>query len=98
MVVSAEFDVGLHDDGVVALGQRVEQLVDRDRLVFLEAVPEILPLHHPRQRVGAGEAHQALGAQGSEPLAVVLDLGAFPVEDLPGLFLVGPGVGQDLVA
>ena len=49
---------------VVGLGQRVEELVERDGLAGLVALPEVAPLQHARHVVGGGQADEPVGAQG----------------------------------
>ena len=61
LVGAAEFDVGFERDGVVALHQRVEQLVHGDRLLFLEAFVEVVALEHLRDGVLGRQADQVVG-------------------------------------
>jgi hypothetical protein len=46
LIGTAELDVGLKRDGVVALGKRVEQLVQSDGLLFLESLVKLVALEH----------------------------------------------------
>jgi hypothetical protein len=55
LVRAAELDVRLDHHRVVALRQRVEELVDRDRLAALVSLLEVVPLEHARDGVAAGE-------------------------------------------
>ena len=98
LVRAAELDVRLERHRVVALGERVEQLVERDRLPRLPALLEVVALEDPRDRDPRGEAHEPGRAERAEPPAVELDDGLLGVEDLEGLLRVGPGVLLDLLA
>ena len=48
LVGSTQLDVSLQGDGVIALHQRVEELVYRDGLATLVALFEVIALEHPR--------------------------------------------------
>ena len=92
LVGAAHFDVGLERDGIVALRQRVEQLVHGDRDAFLVAFGEIVALEDARDGVLGGELDGVHPLQRLEPLAVEADLGLFGIEDFEDLRLVGLGV------
>ena len=98
LVGAAELDVGLEGDGVVPLAERVEELVDGDRLARLVALGEVVALEELGDGVAPGEADEPVGAEGAEPAGVEVDDGRLRVEDLEDLRLVGLGVGEDLVA
>ena len=98
LVGAAELDVGLQRDRVVALRERVEKLVDRDRLAALVALGEIVALEHARHRVLRGEPDHAVGAERRQPLRVERDLGLLAVEDHEHLVGVGLRVRLDLLA
>ena len=51
LVRAAELDVGVERDGVVALAERVEELVDGDRLLLPEPLREVVALEEARDRV-----------------------------------------------
>ena len=51
LVGAAELDVGLQRHRVVALHQRIQELVDRDRLLRGVALGEIVALEHARDGV-----------------------------------------------
>ena len=71
LVGAAELDVGLERDRVVALRQRIEEFVDRDRLLALIALGEVVALQHPRDRVLRRELDHAVRAERRQPLRVV---------------------------
>ena len=98
LVGAAELDIGLERDRVVALRQGIQQLVHRDRLLFHEALVEVLALQHLRDGELRGQADDAFVAQLVEPLAVEAHLGLVAIEDLEDLRLVGLGVLVDLLA
>ena len=93
LVGAAELDVGLERDRVVALHQRIQELVHRDRLPGLVALGEIVALEHAGDRVLGRELDHARGAHGAEPPGIEVNDGLFGVQDLEDLVLVGPGVG-----
>ena len=100
LVRAAELDVGLEVDRVLALGERVEELVERDRLAAAVAVLEVVALQHPRDGHVRGQADDVGEGHRAEPVAVVDDgelLGA-RVEHERGLLEVGLPVGAGLVA
>jgi hypothetical protein len=80
LVGAAQFQVAFQRDRVVALHQGVEELVDRDRRPRLEALVEVVALHHPGHRVLGGQLDHSAGAQGVAPLAVVANFGLFHVQ------------------
>jgi len=98
LVGTAEFQVGLQRHRVVALHQRVQQLVDGDRAAGAETLCKVVTLEHARQRVLRGQVDHAARAERVAPLAVVADLGLRRVEHEAGLAVVGLGVGFDLLA
>ena len=54
LIVAAKLDVGLEGDRIVCLNERIEELVQSDRLMGLIARAEIVALHHPSQGVLSG--------------------------------------------
>src|SRR5207253_1234947 len=70
---------------VVRLHQRVQQLRDRDGLVRLEALREVVALEDPRHGDRLGEADDLRVRQLPEPLTVEPDLRAPAVEHAEGL-------------
>src|SRR5512141_3056635 len=95
---SDEFHVRPQRHRVVPLEERVEELVDRDRALFLVPFPEIVPLEHPRHRHLCGDTDHLLYAQRRKPLGVEPDLGPRRIEDLENLLLVGDGVPLHVVS
>ena len=87
----------LERDRVVPLAERVEELVDGDRLLRREALGEVVALEKAGHRVLRREPDHSLGAEGREPAGVEVDDGRLRVEDLEDLRLVGLGVREDLV-
>ena len=98
LVGAAELEVALQRHRVVALHQRIEELVHADRRAGLEALVEVVALHHPRHGVLGRQLDHAARAERVAPLAVVADLGPRRVEHQAGLRVVGLGVGLDLLA
>ncbi len=63
LVRAAQFDIRLQRHRVIPLRQRIQQLVHRDRLLFLEALVKVLALQHLRHRVLRRQLDHALGAE-----------------------------------
>ena len=60
LVRAAELEVGVERDRVIALHQRVEELMHRDRQVFTETLREVIALKEAGKRVaGSNKAHGA---------------------------------------
>ena len=98
MVRGTQFNISLEGHRVLSLRERVQELVQADRLALLVALREILPLKQLRDgRLGAKFDH-AQRPQLNEPLAVEADLGHIRVQNLEHLLLVGFGVFENLVA
>ena len=72
--------------------------MQRDRLLFLEALVEVFALQHLRDGELRRQANDAFVAQLVEPLAVEAHFGLLAIEDLEDLRLVGFGVVVDLLA
>ena len=98
LIGAPQLDVGHHRHRVVALHQRVEKLVDRDRLVRPVALAEIVALEHARDRVARRQADHALRAELVRPLRVKQDLRLVGIEDLERLLPVRRRVRLDLLA
>ena len=93
LVGAAELDVGLQRDGVVALHQRIQEFVQRDGLVALVALAEVVALEHARDGVARGdldELRRAASAPNQRELKSTRV--RFAVEDLEDLLLVGARV------
>jgi hypothetical protein len=97
LVGAAELEVTLQRDRVVALHQRVQELVHADGRAGLVALVEVIALHHARHRVLGGELDHAARAERVAPLGVAADLRLLRVQDQRGLLEVGLGVGLDLL-
>ena len=97
LVGAAELHVRLHRHRVVALRERVEELVDGDRLAGLVALGEVIALEHARHRVVRGQLHDLGGGEAAQPARVEVDARAGAVEDLEHLRLVGARVRLDLL-
>ena len=75
LVGAAELDVGLHRHRVVALRQRIEKFVNRDRLVRPVALGEIVALEHARDGVCRGQRIMPAAPSASHPFRIEVDLG-----------------------
>jgi hypothetical protein len=92
LIGAAELDVALEHDGVVALHDGVEEFVDADGLLGLEALVEVFALEHLGDGGLGGEADQICVTELVEPLGVEADLGERAIEDAEDLLGVGLGV------
>src|SRR6267142_1561028 len=97
LVGAAQLHVGAERDRIVALGERVEELVEADRPARCVASGKILALQDARHRQVGGLANDVLEGERAEPLRVEPHLRAAHVEHLPELRLVRLGVAADLV-
>ena len=90
-----QLDIRDEMDRVVALRERVEELVDADWLTGVVALPEIASLEHLGDVVFRRQMHPAGAPEGFEPFAVEADLGLCGIEKLEDLCLVRLGVPID---
>ncbi len=93
LIRAAQFDIGPQGDRVVALHQRIEKLVDGDRLLAVEALAEVFALKHARYRVLRGEFDHVGGSHRPEPFAVETNFGLCPIQHLEHLIGVGLRIG-----
>ena len=98
LVGPAQLDIGLDGYGVVRLRHRIEELVQRDRLLLLVAVRK-----SSRSRIRATvnwlvSRSRSAKPSGVEPLRVAPQLGRVRVEDAERLVDVGLRVLVDLLA
>ena len=84
-------------DRVVRLRQRIEELVDRNRLAGLVPLLEVAPLEHLRHVVARSEPDQPVGAERAQPAGIEVDHGLVAIEDREDLRFVGLGVGRDFI-
>jgi len=98
LVGATQFQVGLQRHRVVALHQGIQEFMHGDGHAALEALGEIVTLHHARHRVARGQLDDAARAQGIAPFGVVADFGTRRIQHQAGLGVVGLGVGLDLLA
>ena len=83
--VAPSSNVRLQHHRVVGDQQRIENFVNRDRLVLLQARTEIFVLEHSREAVFCGELDHLLAGEFVEPFGVVADFGFFRIEDFEHL-------------
>ena len=98
LIGAAQFNVRTQRYRVIALHQRIEKLVDRDRLARRVALVEVVALQHPRYGIAGSQLHHPLRAHLGHPSGVELDAGEIRVEDFENLFFVGGGVLRNLLA
>jgi len=98
LIGAAKLDIGLESNRVVALSDRVEELMDGYRLLRSVALGEIVALEHTGDGKQAGQPGHLDCRHFSEPLHVEAQLGLLPIEHLENLVGVGAGVGFDILA
>ena len=98
LVRPPELKVRLQRHRVIALHQRIEQLVHRDGDAAPVASREIFPLQHARQGVTRCQLDHAARAQGIRPFRVVANLGTLRIKHQTSLAIVGCRIGFDLFA
>src|SRR5262249_35454829 len=98
LIGAPELDVRLERHRVVALRQRIEELVDGDGLPLAVALREVLALEHPRDGVLGGEADNAIRSERREPFRTESDLGLCAIEYQKDLVGVGRGVSVELLS
>jgi len=98
LVGAAEFHVRFHRHRVISLAQRIQQLVNGDRLSVSVALGEIIALEHPCDGMQSRQANQTRRTQRIEPDGIEADLGPAGIENLEYLLLVSPGVFDDLLS
>ncbi len=96
LVRPADLHVGPHHHRVVALHERIQELVYADGGLLFVAVLEIVAFQHPRHRHLGRQPHHVREAHQAEPVAVAHDLQPLHVQDLAGLFEIRLRIGQHL--
>ena len=76
--------------------ERVEELVERDRLPRRPPLLEVVALQDPRDGHAGREPYESFGAERGQPGAVELDGGLLRIEDPEGLSRIRRGVRLDL--
>src|SRR5437867_2476007 len=92
LVGTAQLDVRLQRHRVIPLDQRVQELVDADRLLIVITLVEIVALEHPGHAVVRAKMDELLGRESVHPAAVEVDEGPLGVQDFEDLPLVRLGV------
>ena len=95
LIGTAQLDVRLQRDRVIALQQRIEEFVNRDGLAAGVALFEVVALHHAGHGLLGRQLDHAGRTQLAQPGRVVLDAGLGGVEDLERLLGIGEGVMFD---
>ena len=96
LIGAAQLDVRSQRHRIERLHQRIQKLVDGDRLAGLVALLEIAALEHLRDVVVGGQLDEPVAAKRDQPAAVELHDGLLRIEQLEDLRLVGLGVALDL--
>ena len=92
LVGATKLNVGLQFNRVITLYQRVEKLVNRDRLAAVVAFAEVIAFQHARNR-GAGRQFDHVDAAfATHPLGVENDPGLLAIQDFENLLLIGLGI------
>ena len=102
MVGAPQFDIRLQRHGIISLHERIQEFMNADRLLILEALMKIIPLHHARDPIVRGQLDEIPRCHGAHPSAVEFNQGLFLIENLEDLPLIGLGIilhlrlGEDL--
>src|SRR3990167_3341328 len=98
LIGAAQFDIRLQRYRVITLNQRVEKLVNGDRLIGRIALAEVIALQHPRHGVLRGQPNEISWSHFVHPGGVEGDLGFRRIENLEHLSFIGLRVLQYLLA
>ena len=98
LIGSAEFQICLQGDRIVALHERVQEFVHRDRQFFLEALGKIIALQETGERVAARELNETGRTQRIAPLRVVANFRLVQIKHHAGLVQVSLSIGFNLFA
>jgi hypothetical protein len=98
LVRPAELEIAVDHHGVPPLHQRVDHLVDADRLVLLHPLLERVALDHARDGHAPGEPQEILEPEAVEPLGVAPHLRLRDVDHLLHLLDVRLKIALDLLA
>src|SRR5262249_42536320 len=98
LIGAAELDIRLHRDGIVALHERIQELMNRYGLTGGIAFCEVVALEHPCNGPRAGQADQPCRAELIGPFGIEQDLSTIGVEDLEDLVLIRFRVLQYLLS
>ena len=95
LIVTAEFDIGVDGDGVVALKDGVLKFGEADGDALFVAFGEIVAFEHAGDIDLAVEAKEIKAGEFGEPFSVAADFGFLGIEDFKDLVGVGFGVLLD---
>ncbi len=98
LIGPAQLDVRLEEHRVVGLHQRVQELVQRNRLARVVPLAEVAPFEHLRDVIARRQPNPVVTRHRAEPAAVEVHHGLHGVEQLEHLPLVGLGVRVDGLA
>src|SRR5260364_129138 len=98
LICSAEFEIGLQCHRVIALQQRIQKLVERERRICLISALKVFALKHAGNRVMRSELNQAFCAKRCPPFTVVANLGFSRVQNPRGLCKIRLRIRADLLA
>ena len=96
LVGTAEFQIGMKSDRVVALHQGVDQFVHGNRKLFGKTLGKVIAFEQSSHRVAAGKLNEARSAQLVAPFGIPAHFGLFDVDDVSSLFEIGFGVDLNL--
>ena len=97
LVGAANFQVAFQGHRVVALHQRVQELMHADGLPGFEALAEVVSLHHAGHVVLGSQRNHAARAQRVAPFTVVANFGFGRVQHPAGLLVIRFGIGLNLL-
>ena len=98
LVRPTQLQIGLQCHRIVPLHQRIQQLVNGNRITVPEPLGKIIALHDPCQRVLRSQLDHSSCAETVAPLGVITDFRLFRIENETGLRKIGHGIFLDLFA
>ena len=98
LIGPAELDIGRDRDRVIGLQERIEQILDRDRRLLLDALSKLLARQHLLRREARSKLDDVPQAELSVPLVLKHDASVLTGHDEMKLIEVGLCVREHLVA
>ncbi len=98
LIRAAQFHVAVEHHRIVALRQRIQEFVHRNRRAVFQAFREIVAFQNAGHGILRAQADHVLELQLVEPLAIEADFGFARVQNFEDLSLVSLGVAIDIGA
>src|SRR5690554_938823 len=92
LVSTTELHISFKRYGVVALNQRIQELMNSNWLLSSVTLGEIITLEHPCNRILTRELDHARGIHLAHPFGIEYNPGFLRVQNLEHLLFIGNGV------